>query len=242
MSDDILKLPVGDASRRPMQQGTAPRIELEVGRVPPQALEAEKAVLGATLLSREAVSTAIPLLREESFYHPAHRKIWKVIVDLFGRSSPVDVVTVGEELKNREELKTVGGLEYLVSLDRFVTTTAHADQYCRLVNEKAVLRKLIQVGDMIVARAYEQREEAPNQVDHAEEEIFKIATEQLRLRTGFNQMHQLVLQAYSTIEEYRERKVHVTGVPSGFSDLDEMTAGFQKSDLIVIAGRPSMGK
>ncbi|HEU4940093.1 MAG TPA: DnaB-like helicase N-terminal domain-containing protein, partial [Candidatus Eisenbacteria bacterium] len=209
-------------------------------RVPPQALDAERSVLGAMLLSRDAIATAIQHLQEEAFYRDAHRKIWRVIVDLFDGSTPVDMVMLVEELKKRRELEAVGGVTYLTTLDQFIATPAHVEHYCKVVHEKAILRRLIEVGTEIVGEAFDGREEPAHLLDRAEQAIFAISDE--RLRTGFLPMRSLVLQGYSAIEEYRQRKVLVTGVPSGFYDLDEMTAGFQKADFVVIAGRPSMGK
>ncbi len=212
----------------------------EGGRIPPQSLDAERSVLGAMLLSRDAIAAAIQHLDERAFYRETHRKIWRAMVGLFDRNEAVDLVTLVEELKRKKDLESIGGATYLTSLDQFVATAANVEHYCKIVNEKATLRRLIDVGTEIVGECYDQRKEPAALLDRAEQAIFAISDD--RLRTGFHHMRQLVLQGYSTIEEYRQRKVHVTGVPSGFYDLDEMTAGFQKSDFIVIAGRPSMGK
>jgi replicative DNA helicase len=237
MSEEPLKLPTaGRPTRRPMQSDGL----VEVGRVPPQSIDAEKAVLGSCLISQNALAVAIPLLKEESFYHPSHRKIWRAYLDLFEKNRPVDLVTLSDYLKSRNELEDIGGTAFLTGLDVLVSTPSNVEHYCNIVLDKATLRRLIDVGDNIVAQAYDERVESREQVDRAERSVFEIATKQLR--TGFLALHQLVLHAYSAIEEYRQKKVHVTGVPSGFADLDEMTAGFQKSDFVVIAGRPSMGK
>jgi len=214
--------------------------EYDAARLPPQALDAERSVLGSMLLSRDAIASAIQNLDEHAFYREAHRKIWRAILELFDRSEAVDMVTLVEALNRRKELEAVGGVTYLTTLDQFVATAGNIDHYCKIVREKSILRRLIEVGTGIVGEAYEGREDPSNLLDRAEQSIFAISDE--RLRTGFLPMRQLVLQGYSAIEEYRQRKVHVTGVPSGFYDLDEMTAGFQKSDFVVIAGRPSMGK
>src|SRR4051812_29366274 len=214
--------------------------ELDQGRVPPQSLDAERSVLGAMLLSRDAIAAAIQHLDERSFYRESHRKLWRSMVGLFDRNEAVDLVTLVEDLKKRKELEGVGGVTYLTSLDQFVATAANVEHYCKIVNEKATLRRLIEVGTEIVGECFDQRKEPAQLLDRAEQAIFAISDD--RLRTGFHPMRQLVLQGYTAIEEYRQRKVHVTGTPSGFYDLDEMTAGFQKSDFIVIAGRPSMGK
>ncbi len=222
--------------RRPFEKEDG----LTGGRIPPQSLDAERSVLGAMLLSRDAIAAAIQHLDERSFYRETHRKIWRAMVSLFDRNEAVDLVTIVEELRRHKDLEAVGGATYLTSLDQFVATAANVEHYCKIVNEKATLRRLIDVGTEIVGECFDQRKEPAALLDRAEQAIFAISDD--RLRTGFHPMRQLVLQGYSAIEEYRQRKVHVTGVPSGFYDLDEMTAGFQKSDFVVIAGRPSMGK
>ncbi len=214
--------------------------ETDAARIPPQALDAERSVLGSMLLSRDAIATAIQHLEDQAFYREAHRKIWRVIIELFDKSEAVDMVTLVEELKRRKELEAVGGVTYLTTLDQYVASAGNVEHYCKIVREKSILRRLIEVGTGIVGEAFDGREDPSDLLDRAEQSIFAISDE--RLRTGFLPMRQLVLQGYSAIEEYRQRKVHITGVPSGFYDLDEMTAGFQKSDFVVIAGRPSMGK
>jgi replicative DNA helicase len=222
---------------RPMQAAEPPDAG---GRVPPQALDAERSVLGAMLLSRDAIAGAVQHLSESAFYREAHRKIWRAVLALFDRNEAADLVTLAEELRRRKELEGVGGVSYLTSLDQFVATAANIEHYCKIVNEKATLRRLIDVSTQIASDCFEQREDPSNLLDRAEQSIFAISDD--RLRAGFLPMRQLVLQGYSAIEDYRQRKVHVTGVPTGFYDLDELTAGFQKSDFIVIGGRPSMGK
>ena len=230
-----------EESRALRGNGGAEAVE-GLGRVPPQAPDAERSVLGAMLLSRDAIAISIQHLEERDFYKDAHKKIWRAMIALFDskESVPVDMVTLVEELKRRRELDAIGGVSYLTTLDQFVATAANVEHYCKIVHEKAILRRLIEVGTEIVGEAFDQREDASDLRDRAEQQIFAVSDE--RLRTGFQPKRQLGLQGYSAIEEYRQRKVHVTGVPSGFYDLDEMTAGFQKSDFVVIAGRPSMGK
>jgi replicative DNA helicase len=222
--------------RRPFEKDEG----LAGGRIPPQSLDAERSVLGAMLLSRDAIAASIQHLDERSFYRETHRKIWRAMVTLFDQNEAVDLVTLVEELKRRKDLEAIGGATYLTSLDQFVATAANVEHYCKIVNEKATLRRLIDVGTEIVGECFDQRKEPAALLDRAEQAIFAISDD--RLRTGFHPMRQLVLHGYSAIEEYRQRKVYVTGVPSGFYDLDEKTAGFQKSDFVVIAGRPSMGK
>jgi replicative DNA helicase len=216
-------------------------LSVEVGRETPKSLEAERAVLGAMLLSRDAISTAIQHLKNErSFHDDRNRRIWRAMLAMYDRNESVDLVTLVEELKKKDDLGKVGGVSYLTALDSFVSTPANIEHYCNIVLQKGILRQLIDVTSEITADCYRQQEDPNTLLDKAEQKIFSIADD--RLRTGFQPMRQLVLQGYSAIEEYRQRKVHVTGVPSGYYDLDEKTAGFQKSDFIVIAGRPSMGK
>jgi len=209
-------------------------------RIPPHSDDAEKAVLGSMLASPEAVTAAIQQLTAEAFYDPRHAKIWRAMTDLFERSAPIDLVTVAEELKRRGDFDAIGGFSYLTSLDQHVTHAGNVESHAKIVLEKQTLRRMIDVSRSIVDAAYEQKEDSRTLLDSAEQRVFEIANDQLR--SGFVSMNKLVLQSFSSIEEYRQRKVHVTGTPSGYYDLDELTAGFQKSDLVVIAGRPSMGK
>jgi replicative DNA helicase len=206
----------------------------------PCDLEAEKAVLGSMLVSNVAVDAAMALLTEDRFHSPAHRKIWKAVESLSKNGQPVDLVTIGNELKKRSEFEVVGGFAYLTSLDQYVTSPPHVEAYCRIVIDKWTLRQVIEVAQGIRAEAFAQAKDARLILDTAELQVFEIANRQMR--SGFVPMSKLVLQGFSKIEDYRQRKVHVTGTPTGYADLDELTAGFQKSDFIVIAGRPSMGK
>ncbi|HSQ59759.1 MAG TPA: replicative DNA helicase [Acidobacteriota bacterium] len=212
----------------------------DTGRVPPHSDDAEKAVLGSMLASPDAVTGAIEILATDAFYDPRHAKIWRAMTELFERSAPIDLVTVAEELKRRNDFEAVGGYSYLTSLDQYVTHAGNVESHAKIVQEKQTLRRMIDVSRSIVDAAYEQKEEARVLLDSAEQRVFEIANDQMR--SGFVPMNKLVLQGFSAIEEYRQRKVHVTGTPTGYYDLDEMTAGFQKSDFVVIAGRPSMGK
>ncbi len=227
------------SSRR--EQSDSPPLKAEVGRVPPHAEDAEKAVLGSMLLSREAVGHAIEIVRSrEAFYLPRHQDLWAAMMVLYERNDAIDLVTVSEELRLKNKLEFCGGYSYLTSLDQHVSSPGNIEHYCKIVLEKWTLRRLLDAGYTITDEAFAQMEPAGELLDRSEQRIFEIANDQLR--KSFIPMRKLVLQAYSEIEEYRQRKVHVTGVPSGYADLDEMTAGFQRSDFVVIAGRPSMGK
>ncbi len=198
------------------------------------------AVLGAMLIEREAQAKVLDLLDEHSFYKPAHQHIFRTIAHLFSEGAAVDVVTVGEHLKNQKLLTEIGGSSYLTDLANVLPTAANVDYYARIVKDKAVLRRLIEVSTQIVTSAFNQEGDVSDLLDAAEREIFNIA--QAKAEKGFVSVSELVHDVIETVEKLYQRKAHVTGVPTGFSEIDTMTAGFQPSNLIIIAGRPSMGK
>ena len=208
-------------------------------RLPPQNLEAEMSVLGGILLENEALNRALEVLRPEDFYRDAHRKIFAALIGLSDRSEPADLVTLNAQLKERGELDAVGGSSYLATLVDFVPTAANITYYCHLVKEKAISRELIRVATEIAGRGYEGGK-VDNTLDWAETEIFKIAN--MKSRKSFFATRDIVKDAIRTIEKLYDRKELITGVPTGFADLDKMTAGFQPGDLVISAGRPSMGK
>ncbi len=208
-------------------------------RLPPQNLEAEMSVLGGVLLENEALNRALEVLRPEDFYREAHRKIFTSLITLSDRSEPADLVTLTAALKDRGSLEEVGGSSYLATLVDFVPTAANISYYCRLVKEKAIARELIKVATQIASRGYEGGEVEAS-LDWAEGEIFKIAN--MKSRPSFYATKDIVKDTIKTIERLYDRKEQITGVPTGFTDLDNMTSGLQGGDLIIIAGRPSMGK
>ena len=210
------------------------------GRVPPQALDAEVAVLGAMMLESSAVGIAAELLDEHAFYRTAHRRIFSAIMGLFARDEAVDLVTVTQELKKRKDLDEVGGAAYLSSVLGSVATTANVRHHAKIVLEKSVLRRLISVSGEIAQEAYDTSGDAGEILDRAEHMIFEIA--EARVRRDFVPMREILKHSFEVIEELYRRKEHITGIPSGFVDLDALTSGFQRSDLVIIAGRPSMGK
>jgi replicative DNA helicase len=210
------------------------------GRVPPQAVEAEVAVLGAMLLDSAAIGVAAELLDETSFYRGAHRKIFRAVMDLFARDEAVDLVTVTQELKRTKDLDDVGGAAYLSTVIGSVATTANVRYHAKIVLEKALLRRLINVATEVAQEAYDSGGEAGDILDRAEHMIFEIA--QAKVRRDFVPMREILKHSFEVIQELYDKKEHITGVPTGFDDLDALTSGFQKSDLVVIAGRPSMGK
>jgi replicative DNA helicase len=211
-----------------------------IDKTPPQAIEAEMAVLGAMLIEREAQAKVLDLVDEHSFYKPAHQHIFRTIAHLFAEGSAVDVVTVGEQLKNQKLLMEVGGSSYLMDLANVLPTAANVEHYARIIKDKAVLRALITVSTRIVTSAYSQAGDVADLLDEAERNIFSIA--QSKAEKGFIAVSELVHDVIETVEKLYQRKTHVTGVSTGFTELDAMTSGFQPSNLIIIAGRPSMGK
>jgi replicative DNA helicase len=210
------------------------------GRVPPQAVDIEEHVLGAMLLEKEAISKAVEVLDEEVFHAEKNRKIFQAIIALFERSEPADVITVAEELRRRGALEAAGGEAYLVELTMKVTSAANVEYHARIVLEKALMRRLITESSSIVGRAYNQTEDAFDLLDQAEQAIFKIS--EWRLKKNFVSMDKAVHDTLEMLESIHGKHEGVTGVPTGFRDLDTLTGGWQKSDLIIIAGRPSSGK
>ncbi len=198
------------------------------------------AVLGAMLIEREAQAKVLDIVDENCFYKPAHQHVFRVIARLFSEGSAVDVVTVGEQLKNQKLLADIGGSSYLTDLTNVLPTAANVEHYARIIKDKAVLRQLISVSTRIVSSAYSQAGDVADLLDQAEHDIFGIA--QSKAEKGFVPVADLVHDVIETVEKLYQRKTHVTGVSTGFTEIDAMTSGFQPSNLIIIAGRPSMGK
>jgi replicative DNA helicase len=210
------------------------------GPVPPQALDAERSVLAALLLDPEAIGKAIEMVEAPAFYRVAHQKIYDAMAALFNRNERVDLITLTEEMRKRGELEAVGGIAALTQITDYAATSANVEQHIRIVHEKAVLRALIKAASEIQGEAYAASDETAAILDRAEQRIFEITDE--RVREGFVSMKDLMMPTMKHIEDLAERKAAITGVPSGFKDLDRLTSGFQNSDLVIIAGRPSMGK
>src|SRR5262245_8829643 len=209
-------------------------------RTLPHNLEAEKCVLGAILINNQAFNQAAEVIDAQDFFRDAHRRIFEKMVGLTDRSQPVDLVTLKDELARSGDLDEIGGPAYIAALTDGVPRSANVEYYARIVKEKSTLRRLIQSANDVLIRAYDAEEDADDLLDEAERSIFQIAEH--RLRTGFVPLSELVGSSYQIIEKLQEHKGLVTGVPSGFVDLDELTSGFQKSDLVIVAARPSMGK
>ncbi len=210
------------------------------GPIPPQAVEAERAALAAMLLDPEAVGRAIEMIEPGLFYRVAHQRIFAAITALYNRNERADLVTLVEELRKRGDLESVGGATALAQLFDYATTSANLEQHLRLVHAKGVLRALIRASTEIQQECYAGEAETVEILDRAEQRIFEITDQ--RVRQGFVALRDLLKPAFEHIQTLYERKVFVTGVPSGYDDLDKRTSGFQNSDLIIVAGRPSMGK
>jgi replicative DNA helicase len=215
-------------------------MDLLAQRLPPQNLEAETSVLGAVLLENEALNRVLEILKEDDFYRNAHRRIFSAILHLYEHSDPVDLITLSEVLKTRGELDDVGGVAYLNSLVNGVPTAANISYYAKIIKEKALLRKLINRTTEIVSQSYSISGDVDEFIDQAERTIFEISED--RVRPSFYPIKDLIKSSFKTIERLYEKRQLITGVPTGFQRLDELTSGLQPSDLIIIAGRPSMGK
>lgn len=211
-----------------------------IGRIPPSNIEAEQAALGCMLLDTDAIPTVMEYVKAEDFYREGHREIFEAITDLIEQSEPVDIITVSERLMLRGTLEKAGGLEYLTSISSAVPTTANARHYSRIVEEKSLLRKLVKAASEITNDAYEAAEEVDIIMDKAEKSIFDILED--RSTRGFTHIKDILLDTFSKLEELYNNKGHITGIPTGFTDLDYKLAGLQNSDLILIAARPGMGK
>ncbi|HLB95091.1 MAG TPA: replicative DNA helicase [Nitrospiria bacterium] len=214
--------------------------DLPISKLPPQNVEAEQSVLGAILLDNNALNKALEILNPDDFYKEAHKRIFKTILDLNERNETIDLITLTDYLKGRNELEQIGGASYLTSLVNSVPTAANVRQHSKIIHEKALLRNLINVATEIVTQGYEGSGRVEDLLDQAESSIFGIS--ERKIRPSFVPLKEIVKGSFETIERLYERKERVTGVPTGFTDLDEITSGLQPSDLIVIAGRPSMGK
>ena len=211
-----------------------------LGRVPPQSIEAEQSVIGCMLLDKEVIPTVTELLKPEDFYRADHREVYEAILDLFEKAEPIDLITVSERLKLRGTLDSVGGLEYLTNLANIVPTTENAKHYAKIVEEKAILRKLIKVSTDIINMGYEASEEVAYVLDKAEKGIFDLL--QKRNTQGFVPIKDVLVDTFNRLEELYNSKGYITGIPTGFIDLDYKTAGLHNSDLVLIAARPAMGK
>jgi len=209
-------------------------------KVPPHSLEAEQCVLGSMMLSEDAVVTAMEIIEGVDFYQSSHRHIFQALVDLFAASRPCDLITLQEELKGKDRLAEVGGVSYLSQLLNVVPTPRNAEHYAKIVKEKSMLRRLILLSGEIANSAYDPQSVAEQLIDQAEQKVLQLS--QFKMTHPYMRVKDLVRPTFSYLESLYENKQAVTGIPSGFTKLDEYTAGFHKSDLIILPARPSMGK
>lgn len=208
--------------------------------MPPHDLEAEQAIIGSMLTDRDAVISAIEVLKKEDFYREDNKAIYTAILNLYNRAEPIDIITVKAELESMGKFEQVGGLEYLAELPEKVPTTANAMKYVKIVEEKSTLRRLIRTANEIIELGYNPTEEVEDIMEGAEKKIFNIMQE--KNQKGYSPIKDVLVESFTQLEELYNRKQHITGVPSGFSELDYRTAGFHGSELILIAARPAMGK
>ena len=237
-------MPIPDDSfpqqRRPRRQGSIRSLSEATGRVPPQAPDVERAILGDMLIEREAIPRAIENLVPQSFYLPKNEKIYQAICSLFERGTPVDLITLHEELQKRGDLEKVGGAYYLTELTARVASAANVEYHARIVGEKALLRNLISTMTNRIGQAYEPATDAFELLDQVESDIFQISESQMR--RSASPLKAVIKDTLVHLEAIHGRQAGITGVPSGFAALDRLTGGWQASDMIVIAARPSMGK
>ena len=211
-----------------------------VQRIPPHDEEAEQAVIGSMLTDKDAVASAIEVLKPDDFYADYNKTIYEAIMNIYAKAEPIDIITVKNELTSLEKLEAVGGLEYLASLPEKVPTTANVEKYVKIVEEKSLLRNLIKTANNLIELGYNQNEDVENIMDNAEKQIFDMM--QRKSQKGYTSIKDILVDSFEELQELYNNKKHVTGVPSGFADLDDLTAGFHKSELVLIAARPAMGK
>ncbi len=213
---------------------------MELGKVPPQDIEAEQAVVGSMLTDQDAVVAAIETLKPEDFYREDNKIIYEAILNIYNRAEPIDIITLKSELSSMGKLDAVGGLEYIAQLPDKVPTTSNVDRYIKIVQDKSMLRNLIKTANEIISLGYDQTEDVEDVMDHAEKKIFDVM--QRKNQKGYTSIKDILIESFTKLEELYNQKQHVTGVPTGFIELDKKTAGLHGSELILIAARPAMGK
>lgn len=214
--------------------------DTHLDRLPPQNLEAEQSILGAILIDNDALPKALEILDPEDFYKLSHRKIFYAMTELFDRNEAIDLITLTDFLRKKDELEAVGGISYLSSLVNMIPTAANIKYHSHIVRERALLRGLLRSATEIASKVYEDNLDAEDLVDYAEKSIFDISDK--RIKASFVTLKEVIKDSFEMIEHLYDKKETITGVPSGFRDLDDLTTGFQKGDLIIVGGRPSMGK
>jgi len=229
-----------DKIRKLSTNNTIQLAGLEHGRVQPQAVDLEEAVLGAMMLERDAVNTAIDILQPRSFYKDSHQKIFSTIQDLFQKSEPIDILTITNALKQKAELEVVGGPYYITQLTNRVASAANVEFHARIIAQKYIQRELIRISTEIISDAYDDTTDVFSLLDKAESGLFEVT--EGNIRKNYDSMSTLIRSAIKQIEQAKDHEGNVIGVPSGFTDLDRMTNGWQSSDLVILAARPAMGK
>ncbi len=214
--------------------------DLALAKLPPQNIEAEQSVLGAVLLDNAALPRIIEIIQPQDFYRNGHRRIYEAMLDLFEKDDSIDLITIREKLEQKNELEDAGGTAYLASIIDLVPTAANVQHHARIVREKAILRGLISTATEIASLSYEGSRDVESLLDEAERRIFDIS--ERRIGAGFVPIRSILKDSFKVIEKLYDKKESITGVATGFTDFDQLTCGLQPSDLIIIAGRPSMGK
>lgn len=214
--------------------------DLLIDRTPPQNIEAEQAVLGAIFIEPESLTVASEFLIPEDFYRSSHQKIFSAMLKLSDQGKAIDVVTVTEELAATEQLENIGGVSYLMELANAVPTAANVEYYARIVEEKSLLRRLIRTATEIAQEGYSREDEVESLLSEAEKKIMEVSGR--KSAGSFISIKDVLVEAYDNIEKLANRQGDITGIPTGFTELDRMTAGFQRNDLIIVAARPSVGK
>ncbi|MBI2354558.1 MAG: replicative DNA helicase [Deltaproteobacteria bacterium] len=212
----------------------------ELRKLPPQSLEAEMSILGGILIDNDAINRVLEILTADDFYRESHRKIFQAMMRLSDSREPCDLITMSDALRKQGELEEAGGAAYLATLVDYVPTAANVGYYCKIVKEKSVNRRLISVATEIVTRGYDEQSDVNELLDIAQKQIYEISEN--KLRPQYVPVQAVLKEAFTILKTLHDRKEHVTGTPTGYVDLDHMTAGFQPGDLIIIAARPSMGK
>jgi replicative DNA helicase len=220
-------------------KGTNSQLDL-LGKLPPQATDLEEAVLGALMLERDALTTVIEILKPESFYKEAHQLIYKTVIELFDRSEPIDLLTVSNHLRTKGELEVVGGAYYITQLTSKVNSSANIEYHARIVAEQAIKRDLIAIASGVHKDAFEDTTDVFELLDRTEQALYSVS--ESNIKKNYSDMRSLMGEALRELQAKKDHDSHLTGTPSGFTDLDRITSGWQKSDLIIIAARPGMGK
>ena len=213
---------------------------MELGKVPPHDIEAEQAVIGSMLTDKDSVIAALEVLKQEDFYREDNKVIFGAILNLYNRADPIDIITLKAELVSLGKFEQVGGLEYLASLPEKVPTTSNVEKYIKIVEEKSMMRTLIKTANELIDLGYDGTQDVEDIMDSAEKKIFNIM--QKKNQKGYSSIKDILVDSFTQLEELYNRKQHITGVPTGFADLDYKTAGLHNSDLILVAARPAMGK